>query len=124
MKKILIVDDSRAMRRIVTRALRQAGYGDSAILEACAGQEALSVIQKEEPDVVLSDWNMPNMLGIDLLRAVRSAGSQVRFGLVTSEVNESIKQQAKDAGAALLISKPFTAEAVKQAITQMRWTQS
>ena len=124
MKKILIVDDSRAMRMIVTRALRQAGYGDSTILEACDGQEALSVIQKEEPDVVLSDWNMPNMLGIDLLRAVRSAGSQVRFGFVTSEVNESIKQQAKDAGAALLISKPFTAEAVKQAITQMRWTQS
>ncbi len=124
MNKILIVDDSRAMRMLVTRALRQAGYGESTILEACDGAAALDLIGREEPDVVLSDWNMPNMLGIDLLKAVRSAGSQVRFGFITSEVNDAIKDQARDAGAAFLISKPFTADSVKAAITQMRWSQS
>ncbi len=118
MKKILIVDDSRAMRMIVTRSLRQAGYGDSEFLEAADGDEALGIIRAQDPDFVLSDWNMPNMLGIDLLKAVRAAGMKVRFGFVTSEVSESIKQQAREAGASFLISKPFTSDAFKVAIAQ------
>ncbi|MBL9028690.1 MAG: response regulator [Myxococcales bacterium] len=117
MKKILIVDDSKAMRMLVTRSLRQAGYGDCTFLEAADGQQGLGVIRAEQPDLVLCDWNMPNMLGIDLLKAVRAEGCKVTFGFVTSEVSESIKQQAKDAGAAFMISKPFTSEAVKSALS-------
>lgn len=118
MKKILIVDDSKAMRMIVTRTLRQAGYGECEFLEAADGVQALGVIASEDPDLVLSDWNMPNMLGIELLRQVRSKGSKVPFGFVTSEVSDHIRTEARDAGAAFLISKPFTAEAFKVAIAQ------
>lgn len=116
MNKILIVDDSRAMRLIVTRTLRQAGFGNCAFVEASDGEEALKSIRAEAPDLVLSDWNMPKMLGIDLLKAARAAGETVRFGFVTSEVSEHIKQEALAAGAEFIISKPFTAEAFAAAI--------
>lgn len=116
MKKILIVDDSKAMRLIVARTLRQAGYGGWQFIEACDGDEALDVIKAESPDLVLSDWNMPKMLGIDLLKAARAAGEKVRFGFVTSEVSEHIKTEARSAGAEFVISKPFTPEAFMVAI--------
>jgi len=116
MKKILIVDDSKAMRMIVSRSLRQAGFGESTLIEASDGASALEIIRAEQPDVVLSDWNMPNMLGIDLLRAVRAEGCKVKFGFVTSEVSEATKQMAREAGAAFLLSKPFTADDIKTAM--------
>ena len=116
MKKILIVDDSKAMRMIVARTLRQAGYGDCQFVEACDGDEALEVIRVECPDLVLSDWNMPKMLGIDLLKAARAAGEKVRFGFVTSEVSDHIKTEARSAGAEFVITKPFTPEAFMIAI--------
>jgi two-component system chemotaxis response regulator CheY len=116
MKKILIVDDSKAMRLIVTRCLRQAGYGHCTFVEACDGDEALVSIKAEAPDLVLSDWNMPRMLGIDLLKAARAAGEKVRFGFVTSEVSEHIKTEARAAGAEFVISKPFTPESFIMAI--------
>jgi two-component system, chemotaxis family, chemotaxis protein CheY len=116
MKKILIVDDSKAMRMIVARTLRQAGFGSCTFVEACDGDEALTTIKSESPDLVLSDWNMPKMLGIDLLKAARAAGEKVRFGFVTSEVSEHIKTEARAAGAEFVISKPFTAEAFIMAI--------
>jgi len=119
MKKILIVDDSKAMRMIVSRSLRQAGFGSTVLLEAADGAQALEVIRAEQPDMVLSDWNMPNMLGIDLLRQVRAEGCQVKFGFVTSEVSEATRQLAREAGAAFLISKPFTADHTKTAMSQV-----
>lgn len=76
------------------------------------------MIRAEQPDIVLSDWNMPNMLGIDLLRAVRAEGCRVTFGFVTSEISEAIRQQAREAGASFLISKPFTPDNFKVAIAQ------
>lgn len=108
--KILIVDDSKAMRMIVTRTLRQAGYGDHEFLEATDGAEGLSVVRSERPDLVLSDWNMPEVSGIEFLRALRAAGDDVRFGFVTSESTDAMRATAEEAGALFLIGKPFTAE--------------
>src|SRR4029453_12380116 len=83
--KILVADDSRVMRQIVIRTLRQAGYDDHDIVEAEDGADALAKVSSEKPDLVLSDWNMPNMTGIECLQAMRGSGSQVPFGFVTSE---------------------------------------
>ena len=114
---ILVVDDSKAMRMIVMRTLRQAGYEGHEILQAEHGQDALDKIAAgPKPDLVLSDWNMPEMNGIDFLRSLRSAGSDVAFGFVTSEGTESMREQASEAGALFLIAKPFTVDAFKQAL--------
>jgi two-component system chemotaxis response regulator CheY len=108
--KILIVDDSKAMRMIVRRHVESARVPDAEIAEASNGQEALDVIRADQPDLVFSDWNMPEMTGIDLLKALRAEGSNVRFGFVTSESQPHMKDMALDAGALFVIVKPFTAE--------------
>ena len=114
--KILVADDSRVMRQIVIRTLRQAGYDDHEIVEAEDGADALSKVSSEQPDLVLSDWNMPNMTGIECLQALRSSGSQVPFGFVTSEGSEEMRGRAADAGALFLIAKPFTADTFSDAL--------
>lgn len=106
--KILIVDDSKAMRMIVKRTLKQAGFGDAAMCEATNGREGLDAVKAEAPDLVLCDWNMPEMNGIEFLRALRAEGDETKFGFVTSEGTAEMRQQAQDAGALFLISKPFT----------------
>jgi len=108
--RILVVDDSRVMRSIVTRTLRQAGFDEHEIVEAGDGRQALDVISLDAPDVVLSDWNMPEMSGIELLQALRASGNQVPFGFVTSEGSPEMRKIASDSGAMFLIAKPFTAE--------------
>ena len=107
---VLIVDDSKTMRMIVTRTLRQAGFGDHEFVEASNGMEALKIIQDDAPDVVLSDWNMPEMNGFELLQKLREAGNDVGFGFVTTETTDQIRQQALVAGASFFITKPFTAD--------------
>ena len=95
--KILIVDDSRAMRRIVQRTIRQAGLGKHEFVEAADGKEALTVAEAESPDLILSDWHMPDMSGMEFLVALRATGDKTVFGFVTSEDNEEMRQAATDA---------------------------
>ena len=106
--KVLIVDDSKTMRMIVKRTLRQAGFDGVAVEEASNGSEALALIAKAAPDLVLSDWNMPEMSGIELLQKLRAMGSPVRLGFVTSEGTAEMRHVAKEAGALFLLAKPFT----------------
>ncbi|GAA3871754.1 chemotaxis response regulator CheY [Saccharothrix violaceirubra] len=112
--KILVADDSRVMRQIVIRTLRQAGFGDHDVVEAPDGAAAHTVVQEENPDLVLSDWNMPNMSGIELLHALRAGGKQVPFAFVTSECSQDMKNLAEAGGALCVITKPFTADAFKE----------
>jgi two-component system chemotaxis response regulator CheY len=114
--KILIVDDSRVMRSIVTRTLRQAGYDDHDIVQAGNGVEALDVMADEEPGLVLCDWNMPEMDGMELLCRLRDQGDTTPFGFVTSEGSAQMRERAAAAGALFLIAKPFTAEAFAEAL--------
>jgi two-component system chemotaxis response regulator CheY len=116
MKKLLIVDDSKAMRMIVRRALRQANLGEHQVDEATNGAEALEKLKGGPFDLVLADWNMPQMNGIDLLKAVRAEGMQVNFGFVTSEGTDDIRALAMENGAQFLIVKPFTPEALHDAL--------
>lgn len=114
--KILVADDSKVMRQIVIRTLRQAGHGGHDIVEAENGRDCLEKVATEQPDIVLSDWNMPEMNGIDCLAALRAGGSQVKFGFVTSEGSEEMRARAAAAGALFLIAKPFTAETFSEAL--------
>ena len=92
--KILIADDSKVMRQIVLRTMRQAGFGHHDFVEAEDGADALDKVAAETPDLVLSDWNMPNKTGIELLRALRGSGNAVPFGFVTSEGSEEMRATA------------------------------
>lgn len=114
--KVLVADDSTVMRRIVVRTLRQAGFDCSDIVEVADGRQAYEAALSERPDLILSDWNMPEMTGIESLRAIRAAGSDVTFGFVTSEGSDEMRAQAEAAGAAFLIAKPFTADTFRDVI--------
>ncbi len=117
--KILIADDSRVMRQIVIRTLRQAGYDDHDVVEAEDGRDCFDKVHTEKPDLVLSDWNMPNMSGLECLVALRSSGQQVPFGFVTSEGSPEMREKAADAGALFLIAKPFNEDTFKENLAGM-----
>jgi two-component system chemotaxis response regulator CheY len=114
--RILIVDDSRAMRMMVRRVLGQIGLRDATFEEAENGRQALEAIQTDPPDLVLSDWNMPEMSGIELLQALNDASISVPFGFVTSESTGEMRELAIKAGSRFLIVKPFNAETFTEAL--------
>lgn len=117
--KILVVDDSRAMRMIITRTLRQAGLTEHAVVEADCGERALEAIGAGGFGLVLCDWNMPGMGGVAFLRALREQGDQVPFGFVTSESTPTMRAVATEAGASFLIAKPFTASDFQSALAPL-----
>ncbi|MCU1492404.1 MAG: response regulator receiver protein [Acidimicrobiaceae bacterium] len=105
--RVLVVDDSRAMRMIVSRELRNID-AVSAVLEADSAESAIELLPIEPVDLILCDWNMGGMTGLEFLQALRAADWLVPFGFVTSESSEAILASAFAAGAAFLIAKPFT----------------
>ncbi len=115
--KIMIVDDSTAMRMIVKKTLRLAGFEGHDIAEADDGAKALAAIKTSKPDLVLSDWNMPKMTGLELLVALTSAGVKLTFGFITTEATPDMRAKAISAGAKFLISKPFTPESFKEQLS-------
>jgi two-component system chemotaxis response regulator CheY len=114
--KILIADDSKAMRMIIIRNLRQGGFGHYDYIEAENGKDCFDKVQAESPDVVLSDWNMPEMNGLECLQALRDVGNEVRFGFVTSETTPEMREKAIVAGAGFFLAKPFTADDLADAL--------
>jgi len=102
---------------IVQRAIRQAGYRGLIIGEAENGAQALEKLREVQPKVVLSDWNMPEMSGIDFLQQLRAEQNLVPFGFITSEASVEIKKLAMSSGATFLISKPFSPEDVERALS-------
>ncbi|MCI0754800.1 response regulator [Teichococcus vastitatis] len=117
--KILVVDDYPTMRRIVKNLLDQIGYKD--VEEAGNGVEALEKIKVHRYDLVISDWNMEPMTGLELLKEVRAdAGlSKTPFIMVTAESKTENVVAAKQAGASQYIVKPFTAETLKAKIASV-----
>jgi len=109
MAKALVVDDSRAMRMILSRSLRELGYE---VCEAGNGREALDVIaaEKSSVDLVLADWNMPEVNGLELLKRLRQdpALTSVAVVMVTTETELDQMSAALEAGANEYIMKPFT----------------
>lgn len=105
--RILIVDDFTTMRRIVRNNLKQIGYTDAE--EAENGQVALDMLRAGNFDLVICDWNMPGMTGIDLLRVVRRDPrfAKLPFLMVTAEAKKSNIVEASQAGVSQYIVKPF-----------------
>jgi two-component system, chemotaxis family, chemotaxis protein CheY len=114
--KILTVDDFSTMRRIIRNMLRQLGYTN--LVEAEDGVEALSLLQREKVDFVISDWNMPNMSGLGLLKAIRADDNlkPIPVLLVTAEALKENVVEAVKAGVNNYVVKPFTAETLKEKI--------
>ena len=117
--RILIVDDSRAMRMIITRGIRQAGYSNIQIDEAASAADALDAVEHIFPDIILSDWNMPGMTGLELLKAVKAKWPLVKFVFITAEGTEEYRRLAVESGAAAILSKPFTTESLKLVLDQV-----
>jgi two-component system chemotaxis response regulator CheY len=117
--KFLIVDDIASMRKIVRATLGQLGFND--IQEAVDGNAALSKLRFEKFDIVITDWNMPNMSGLDFLKAI--LGDEKLRGLpilvMTAEESRETVNQALELGCAGYIVKPFTADALGQHIARI-----
>jgi two-component system chemotaxis response regulator CheY len=116
--RTLIVDDSTVMRKIVERALRQAGLDSMLVHEAGSGVEGLEVLRAKPVDLILSDINMPSMDGLEFLRQLRAQNLApgVPVVMITTESSEEHVKQAILAGAQGYIRKPFTAEQVKERV--------
>lgn len=114
--RVLVVDDFSTMRRIVKNTLRQIGF--TTIEEAEDGQKAFDRLMSEKFDFVVSDWNMPNMTGIDLLRKVRAEPSlkHLPFLMVTAEAKQENVVEAIKAGVSNYIVKPFTVATLQEKI--------
>jgi len=113
--RILLVDDSRTIRNIQKNVLAQLGYTD--IIEANDGVEALQLLAQNQLDLVLVDWNMPNMDGITLVRKIRETNKHLPLVMVTTEAEKSRVLEAIKAGVNNYVVKPFTAETLGEKIT-------
>jgi two-component system chemotaxis response regulator CheY len=113
MANVLIVDDSSTMRKLVTRALRQAEFVLDEIIEAGDGIEALAALNGNKIDLILSDINMPNMDGIEFVKSARSMGCKVPIVMITTEGGADVVHNVIACGANDCIRKPFTSEQLK-----------
>jgi len=115
-RKILVVDDFSTMRRMIRNMLRQLGYND--VIEAEDGAIALAMLQKGKVDLVISDWNMPHMSGLELLKAIRADDElkAIPVLLVTANTSNENISEAVRAGVNAYLAKPFNAEALKEKI--------
>lgn len=119
--KVLILDDMMTMRKIVTRTLKEMGFVD--ILEAADGNQGWELLSTLNPPVqlIISDWNMPNCTGLDLLKKVRGDAryQKVPFILLTAESESHQVAQALQLGVSGYIIKPFTADSIRQKLEQI-----
>jgi len=117
--KILIVDDFSTMRKIIRNILTQLGFKN--ILEADDGTTALEILKKEKVDLIISDWNMPKMSGLELLKAVRSDENlkDVPFVMVTAEAQKENILEAIKYKVNQYIVKPFTPETLKEKLEKV-----
>lgn len=105
--KILIVDDSKATLEIVRRGLESFGYCRLSIKKTCDAREAITVAQEWHPDIVLTDWYMPEMTGLTLIQELMKLGEEIKIGMITTVDDQVQIKQAKEAGANFVLSKPF-----------------
>ncbi|AEH23406.1 response regulator receiver protein [Thermodesulfobacterium geofontis OPF15] len=117
--KILVVDDFATMRKIIKNILLQLGFKD--ILEADDGTTALELLKKQKVDLIISDWNMPKMPGIELLKAVRSNEElkDIKFIMVTAEAQKENVIEAIKYGVNQYVVKPFTPETLKEKLEKV-----
>ncbi len=116
--KVLVVDDFGTMRKIVRNVLKQIGLPD--VVEAEDGKQALEILRREPIDLIISDWMMPVMTGIEFLRACKGDGDlkKTPFIMVTAEAAKENVIEAIKAGVDNYIVKPFTPDKLQETITK------
>ena len=119
-KKVLVVDDSAVMRQIIKKNLKELGFADP--LEAEDGAAGLKKAGEEGVDLIVSDWNMPNMTGLEFLKAVRADDKLkgTNFIMVTSEADKEKIMEAVQAGVNQYIVKPFNAMQLEEKIKAIK----
>ncbi|MFH1674166.1 MAG: chemotaxis response regulator CheY [Pseudomonadota bacterium] len=117
--KILVVDDFATMRRIVRNILKQLGFTD--IVEADDGSTALEILATDKIDLIVSDWNMPKVTGLELLKKVRADSNfkDLPFLMVTAEAQKQNIVEAVQAGCNNYIVKPFTADTISEKLKKI-----
>lgn len=116
---ILVVDDELTMRMIMRRILKQMGYEN--VIEEVDGGQALERLRFERVGLVISDWNLPRVSGLDLLKAIRAdqTTAAIPVLMVTGEAKPDLVKKALEAGANHYIVKPFTARVFEHKVTQL-----
>ncbi|MCA9483615.1 MAG: response regulator [Nitrospina sp.] len=117
-KKVLVVDDSSVMRQIIKNTLKQLGFGADNLADAEDGSMGLKRATEGGLDLIISDWNMPKMTGIEFLKAVRADGNikGTPFLMVTSEADKDKIVEAVQSGVSQYIVKPFNANQLEEKI--------
>ena len=117
--KVLIVDDFATMRRILKNILKQLGFKN--LVEADDGTSAWEMLEGQKIDLIISDWNMPKMTGLELLKKVRANDTYKRtpFLMVTAEAQKQNVIEAVQAGVSNYVVKPFTAEAISDKLEKI-----
>lgn len=115
--KFLLVDDSSTMRKIQRRTLEKLGYPE--VDEAEDGQQAMGMLPASAPDIIITDWNMPNMNGLEFVKAVRVTNAKIPIIMVTTEAERSKVVEAIQAGINDYLIKPFTPDALAAKIRKV-----
>ncbi|WP_395701126.1 response regulator [Aquabacterium sp.] len=106
--RFMVVDDSRAIQAIISRVIEDCGYPAIDVRRACDGEEALSLLPGFTPQLLITDWHMPRVSGLELLQTLRQLGqTQVKVGFVTTESTPAMLEQARTNGAVFIVNKPF-----------------
>ncbi len=118
---ILIVDDSLPMRSVIIRSFKTAGYGKSQFHQAAHGEEALEVMKNQWIDIVITDYNMPVMNGMELLKNIKkdNVTNEIPVVIISTESNDAKIKEFMDSGAAGYITKPFTPETIRDLINNI-----
>ncbi len=121
MSKVLLVDDSAVMRKIIQRNIKETGLIVDEFVEAGDGNQALDKVNADgDLDLILLDWNMPNMSGIEFVKTLRSLNLAKRIPvvMVTTEGSDAKVSEARESGADGYLTKPFTADQLRDALGQ------
>ena len=118
---ILIVDDSQTMRKVIRKAVVLSGFQVGECWEAGEGQEALALLQSQAVDLILTDFNMPGMNGLEMIRELKKDGKKCRIPVVmiTTQSNDWVVQEGKSLGIEGFIQKPFHPETIGDLLNQL-----
>lgn len=117
--RFLIVDDSRAIQAIVRRVVESCQYPDAEIRVASNGEDALTMLETYRPQLVITDWHMPKVSGLELLQSMRQSGlMDIKVGFITTESSETMLNQARVSGASFVINKPFKDDVLIQHVRE------
>jgi two-component system chemotaxis response regulator CheY len=118
---ILVVDDSSSIRAIIKKIIKVSGFDVAEFLDACDGREALSIMAANQVDLVLTDINMPNMNGLDLIARIKENErlASVPVVVVSTEGSEKKMAEAVSLGAVGYVKKPFVPEEIKQTLNNI-----